>query len=61
MNNIANNEKADSQSESPKSEVNSPIKLTPLELNGIKLDAKHTVLSPDYLDKLIKGTSVTDK
>ena len=26
--------------------------LTPLELNNIRLDVRHTVLTPDYLDKL---------
>ena len=30
-------------------------KLTPLELNGIKLDDKHTLLTPDYLDNLLKS------
>lgn len=28
-------------------------KLSPLELNAIKLDPKHTILTPDYLDNLI--------
>lgn len=28
-------------------------KLTPLELNNIKLDIRHTVLTPDYLEELI--------
>lgn len=27
-------------------------KLTLLQLNGIKLDSKHTVLTPDYLENL---------
>lgn len=26
--------------------------LTPLQLNGIRLDVRHTILTPDYLDKL---------
>ena len=29
-------------------------KLTPLELNNIKLDDKHTLLTPDYLENLSK-------
>ena len=33
---------------------NSAEKLTPLQLNGIKLDIKHTVLTPDYLENLEK-------
>ena len=31
---------------------NKPIKLSALELNNIKLDPKHTILSPKYLEKL---------
>ena len=27
-------------------------KLTPLELNNIKMDVRHTVLTPDYLEKI---------
>ena len=27
-------------------------KLTPMELNNIKLDVRHTILTPDYLDKI---------
>ena len=30
-------------------------KMTPLELNSIKLDAKHTLLTPEYLEQLIKS------
>lgn len=26
--------------------------MSPLELNGIRLDANHTVLTPDYLEKI---------
>lgn len=29
-------------------------KLTPLELNNIKLDIQHTILTPDYLEKIEK-------
>lgn len=32
--------------------VGNATKLTPLQLNGIKLDTLHTILTPDYLDKL---------
>ena len=28
------------------------VKLTPMDLNSIKLDPKHTVLTPNYLDSL---------
>lgn len=35
--------------------VPSATKLTPLELNNIKLDIRHTVLTPDYLEELIKN------
>ena len=35
----------------------SAAKLTPLQLNGIRLDVRHTVLTPDYLDNLVaEGT-----
>lgn len=40
--------------------LDSAVKLTPLQLNGIKLDAKHTILTPDYLDKLAQEI-VTDE
>lgn len=30
-------------------------KLTPLELNNIKMDVRHTVLTPDYLEKLTES------
>lgn len=29
-------------------------KLSPLQLNDIKLDVRHTVLTPDYLDNLVR-------
>lgn len=32
-------------------------KLTPLQLNGIRLDAQHTVLTPDYLEELRRQTA----
>lgn len=35
-------------------QLKSATPLTLLQLNGIKLDAKHTVLTPDYLDSLSK-------
>lgn len=34
--------------------------LTPLELNAIRLDTTHTVLTPDYLEK-IKANSGDEK
>lgn len=30
-------------------------KLTPLQLNNIALDVKHTVLTPEYLERLMTG------
>lgn len=33
-------------------DINSFTVLTPLQLNGIRLDAKHTLLTPDYLEHL---------
>lgn len=35
--------------------LSSAAKLTPLELNNIKLDIRHTVLTPDYLEGLMKN------
>lgn len=32
-------------------------KLSPLELNNIKLSVKHTILTPQYLDKLVTANS----
>ena len=32
--------------------ISSATKLTPLQLNNIRLDIRHTILTPDYLDKL---------
>ena len=33
--------------------ISSATVLTPLELNAVKLDVKHTVLTPTYLEELI--------
>lgn len=35
-------------------------KLTPLQLNGIKLDARHTILTPDYLELVEKQQAAGD-
>ena len=32
---------------------NAIIKLTAMELNSIKLDDKHTLLTPDYMESLV--------
>ena len=32
------------------------VELTPLQLNSIKLDVTHTVLTPEYLEKLKEGS-----
>ena len=34
--------------------VKSATKLTALDLNGIRLDSRHTLLTPDYLEQLLK-------
>ena len=39
----------DNQTQDPKSGLRV---LTPLQLNAIKLDINHTVLTPEYLEKL---------
>ena len=39
--------------------IKSAIPLTALELNSYKLDVKHTILTPEYLEQLTK--SKTDK
>lgn len=39
--------------------LKSATKMTPLQLNGIKLDVKHTVLTPDYLDNLAREKANT--
>lgn len=41
-------------------DISSATPLTLMELNNIKLDAKHTVLTPEYLENLEKG-KITDK
>lgn len=38
-------------------DIPSATPLTPLELNGIRLDVKHTILTPDYLEKLHESSS----
>lgn len=37
--------------------VKSATKLTLLQLNAIKLDVRHTILTPDYLEKLSQEKS----
>lgn len=34
-------------------DIQSATPLTPLQLNGIRIDVKHTILTPDYLDSLV--------
>ena len=31
------------------------VQLTPLDLNSVKLDIKHTILTPTYLESLIQN------
>lgn len=45
----------DTQPIVPGAGLKSATPLTPLQLNAIKLDVKHTVLTPDYLEKLEEG------
>ena len=47
-----NEENLSSESVDDKDKSDSMIKLSALELNNIKLDAKHTLLTPDYLERL---------
>ncbi|MCH5238035.1 MAG: hypothetical protein J1E95_09590 [Muribaculaceae bacterium] len=35
--------------------LKSAVVLSPLQLNNIRLDVKHTVLTPDYLENLINS------
>lgn len=35
--------------------IKSAIPMTPLQLNNIKLDVKHTLLTPEYLDNIEKS------
>ena len=35
--------------------LNSATELSAMDLNNIKLDVKHTVLTPQYLENLIAG------
>lgn len=37
--------------------VSSAIKLSPMDLNNIRLDVRHTILTPDYLENIIKNNS----
>lgn len=41
--------------------LSSATKLTPLELNNIRLDIRHTILTPDYLENIIREKSEDDK
>ena len=51
MNNLTDTQSSLSKN---KTEENNIIQLTALELNNIKLDPKHTILTPDYLENLSK-------
>lgn len=35
--------------------IKSAVPMTPLQLNNIKLDVKHTLLTPEYLDNIEKS------
>ena len=47
------NEENISQVSDQKKVADPIVKLSPLELNNIKLDPKHTLLTPDYLENLL--------
>lgn len=32
--------------------VSSAVEMSPLQLNGIRLDVNHTILTPDYLEQI---------
>lgn len=38
-----------------KPDISSATEMSALDLNNIKLDAKHTVLTPEYLENLIQN------
>lgn len=40
-------------------DITSAKELTAMDLNNIKLDAKHTVLTPQYLENLIQNKIAT--
>lgn len=42
----------------PLQAVKSAVRLTPLQLNGVKVDVQHTLLTPDYLEQIIKEESL---
>lgn len=39
--------------------VSSAVEMSPLQLNGIRLDVNHTILTPDYLEQ-IKAKNQTE-
>ena len=41
-------------------ELKSAQKLSPLQLNNIRLDVKHTILTPDYLENLIDNNEISE-
>lgn len=41
-------------------ELKSAQKLSPLQLNNIRLDVKHTILTPDYLENLIDKNEISE-
>ena len=55
MEQMVNNQNPDAATDETLSGVKSATKLTPLQLNNIRLDIQHTVLTPDYLEQLDKS------
>ena len=41
-------------------DISSAKELSALDLNNIKLDAKHTVLTPQYLENLIQNKNTEE-
>ena len=55
MEQMVNNQNPGASTDEMLSGVKSATKLTPLQLNNIRLDIQHTVLTPDYLEQLDKS------
>ena len=55
MEQMVNNQNPGTYTAEMLSGVKSATRLTPLQLNNIRLDIQHTVLTPDYLEQLDKS------
>lgn len=50
-----NNQQSPDTSPILPNDVTSATPLSPLDLNGYKLDIKHTILTPEYIENLEKN------